>query len=84
MISLGAVIASWMNFLLCSAVSKYLGHFPQGLVEFHILIDALDCPALGHPATVRATAGTVALTTARMMFSWTQFKVVQRSLAPSP
>jgi hypothetical protein len=50
-----------MNFLLCSAVSKYLGHFPEGLVEFHILIDALDCPALGHPATVRATAGTVAL-----------------------
>jgi hypothetical protein len=53
-----------MKFLLCCAVSKYLGHFPEGLVEFHILIDALDCPALGHPATVRATAGTVALTTA--------------------
>jgi len=48
----------WMNFLLCSAVSKYLGHFPEGLVEFHILIDALDCPAVGHPATVRAAAGT--------------------------
>jgi hypothetical protein len=53
-----------MNFLLCSAVSKYLGHFPEGLIEFHILIDALDCPALGHPATVRATAEAVALTTA--------------------
>src|ERR1700747_1693468 len=57
-----------MIFLLCCAVSKYLGHFPQGLVEFHILIDALDCPALGHPATVRATAGTVALTTANDVF----------------
>jgi hypothetical protein len=57
-----------MNLLLCSAVSKYLGHFPEGLVEFHILIDALDCPALGHPATVRATAGTVALTTANDVF----------------
>src|ERR1700733_8057537 len=53
-----------MKFLLCSAVSKYLGHFPEGLIEFHILIDALDCPALGHPATVRAAAGTVTLTTA--------------------
>jgi hypothetical protein len=52
-----------MIFLLCSAVSKYLGYFPEGLVEFHILIDALDPPALGHAATVRATAGTVALTT---------------------
>ena len=49
-------------------VSKYLGHFPEGLVEFHILIDALDCPALGHPAAVRATAGTVALTTANDVF----------------
>jgi hypothetical protein len=57
-----------MNFLLCSAVSKYLGHFPEGLVEFHILIDAPDCPALGHPATVRAAAGTVALTTANDVF----------------
>ena len=54
--------------LLGSAVSKYLGHFPEGLVEFHILIDALDCPALGHPATVRAAAGTVALTTANDVF----------------
>src|ERR1700739_1739093 len=53
-----------MNPLLWSAVSKYLGHFPEGLVEFLILIDALDCPALGHPATVRATARTVTLTTA--------------------
>jgi hypothetical protein len=26
---------------VCSAVSKYLGHLPEGLVEFHILIDAL-------------------------------------------
>jgi hypothetical protein len=58
----------WMNFLLCSAVSKYLGHFPEGLIEFHILIDTLDCPALGHPATVRAAAGTVALTTANDVF----------------
>jgi len=31
-------------------------NFPEGLIEFHILIDALDCPALGHPATVRAAA----------------------------
>jgi hypothetical protein len=54
--------------LLCSAVSKYLGHFPEGLIEFHILIDALDCPALGHPATVRAAARTVALTTANDVF----------------
>src|SRR5580700_7616214 len=53
-----------MEFLLRCAVSKYLGHFPEGLVELHILIDALDCPALGHPATVRAAAGTVTLTTA--------------------
>src|SRR5258708_24766109 len=58
----------WMNFLLCCAVSKYLGHFPEGLVEFHILIDALDCPALGHPATVRTAAGAVALTTANDVF----------------
>jgi hypothetical protein len=48
---------------LCFTVSKYLGHFPKGLVEFHILIDALDCPALGQPATVRAAAGMVTLTT---------------------
>ena len=48
-----------MKFLLCSAVSKYLGHFPEGPVEFHILMDALDCPALGHPATVEAAAGTL-------------------------
>ena len=54
--------------LLCFAASKHLGHFPEGLVEFHILIDALDCPALGHPATVRATAGTVTLTTANNVF----------------
>jgi hypothetical protein len=40
-------LPDWMNFLLRSAVSKYLGHFPEGLVEFHILIDALDGPALG-------------------------------------
>jgi hypothetical protein len=53
-----------VEFLLRCAVSKYLGHFPEGLIEFHILIDALDCPALGHPAAVRAAAGTVALTTA--------------------
>jgi hypothetical protein len=32
------------------------------------LIDALNCPALGHPATVRAAAGTVALTTANDVF----------------
>jgi hypothetical protein len=54
--------------LLCSTVSKYLGPFPEGLIEFHILIDALDCPALGHPATIRAAAGTVALTTANDVF----------------
>ena len=42
--------------------------FPKELVEFHILIDTLDCPALGHPATVRAAAGTVALTTANDVF----------------
>jgi hypothetical protein len=57
-----------MEFLLRSAVSKYLGHFPEGLIEFHVLIDALDCPALGHPATVRAAAGTVVLTTANDVF----------------
>src|ERR1700746_649215 len=57
-----------MKFLLCSAVSEYLGHFPKGLIEFHILIDALDCPALGHPATVRAATGTVTLTTANDVF----------------
>ena len=56
------------EFLLCFAVSKHLGHFPEGLIEFHIFIDALDCPAFGHPATVRATAGTVALTTANDIF----------------
>jgi hypothetical protein len=54
--------------LLCSALSKHLGHFPESLIEFHILIDALDCSALGHPATVRAAAGTVALTTANDVF----------------
>ncbi|HEY4813782.1 MAG TPA: hypothetical protein VIH58_03845, partial [Chthoniobacterales bacterium] len=53
------------DLLLRSAVSKYLGHFPEDLIEFHILIDALDCPALGHPATVRAAARTVTLTTAK-------------------
>jgi hypothetical protein len=58
----------WMEFLLGSAVSKHLGHFPEGLIEFHILIDALDCPAPGHPATVRAAAGTVALTIANDVF----------------
>jgi hypothetical protein len=54
--------------LLCSAVSKYLGHFPEGLVKFHILIDALDCLPVGHPATIRAAAGMVALTTANDVF----------------
>jgi hypothetical protein len=29
------------------SISQYLGHFPEGLVEFHILIDVLDCLALG-------------------------------------
>src|SRR5258708_37097512 len=58
----------WMEFLLRCAVSKYLGHFPEGLIEFHILIDALDCPALGHPATIRAAARTVTLTTANDVF----------------
>ena len=53
---------------MCSAVSKYLGHFPEGLVEFHILVNALDCPALGHPGTIRAAARTVALTTANDVF----------------
>ena len=53
---------------LAPAVSKYLGHFPEGLIEFHILIDALDCPALRHPATVRAAPGRVALTTADDVF----------------
>src|SRR5258708_33913149 len=57
-----------MNSLLCSGVSKYLGHFPEGLVELHILIDALDCPALGHPATVRATAGMGAPTPPKAVF----------------
>jgi hypothetical protein len=68
---------------LAPAVSKYLGHFPEGLIEFHILIDALDCPALGHPATVRAAARTVALTAANDVL----LDAVQRdkrSLAPSP
>src|SRR5580692_7735374 len=60
----GEPLPRWLNFLLCSAVSKYHGHFPKGLIEFHILIDALDCPALGYPATVRAAARTVTLTTA--------------------
>src|SRR5580700_11831756 len=64
----GEPLPRWLNFLLCSTVSKYLGHFPKGLIEFHILIDALDCPALGHPATVRAAAGTVTLTTANDVF----------------
>jgi hypothetical protein len=49
-------------------VPKYLGHFPESLVEFHILIDAPDCPALGHPATIRAAAETVTLTTANNVF----------------
>jgi hypothetical protein len=31
-----------MNFLLCAAVSKYLGHFPEGLVELAFKIDALE------------------------------------------
>jgi hypothetical protein len=32
------------------------------------LFNALDCPALGHPATVRAASGTIALTTANDVF----------------
>src|SRR5580700_10278426 len=43
----------WNDWLFCFAVSKTLGHFPEGFVELHILIDALDGPGLGHPATVR-------------------------------
>jgi hypothetical protein len=54
--------------LLRCAASKYLGHFPEGLIEFHILIDAFDCPALGHPGTIRAAARTVTLTTANDVF----------------
>jgi len=57
-----------MNFLLCSAVSKYLGHLPEGFVEFHILINAFDCSALGHPATVRAAARVVALAATNDVF----------------
>jgi hypothetical protein len=48
--------------LLCSACAKHLGHLPEGFVEFHILINAFDCPALGHPATVWTEARVVALT----------------------
>jgi hypothetical protein len=40
--------------LLHSARAKHLGHLPKGFVEFHILIDAFDCPTLWasgyHPA----------------------------------
>jgi hypothetical protein len=54
--------------LLRSARAKYLGHLPEGFVEFHILINAFDCPALGHPATVWAAARVVALTAANDVF----------------
>jgi hypothetical protein len=57
-------LARFGSSLLCYLVSKYLGHFPKGLVEFHILVDALDCSCLRHPGTVRAESGRVALTTA--------------------
>ena len=46
-------------------------HRPRGLVvsyRYAVLIDALDCPALGHPATIRAAARTVTLTTPNDVF----------------
>ena len=47
--------------LLCRTVAKRFGHFPKGLVKFHILVDALDCPGLRHPATIWAEPGRVTL-----------------------
>jgi len=48
--------------------AKNLGHLPEGFVEFHVLINAFDCSALGHPATVRAAARVVALTATNDVF----------------
>jgi len=47
---------------------KYLGHLPEGFVEFHILINAFDCPALGHAPTMRAAARVVALAATNDVF----------------
>jgi hypothetical protein len=41
---------------------------PECLVELHILINAVDCSALWHPATVRAAARVVALTASNDVF----------------
>jgi hypothetical protein len=68
------------------------GHAPEGLVQLDIFIDACDGSALGHSAPVWPATRVVALTTADNVFLnlcgaqhyWTVFKVVQRSLAPSP
>src|SRR5260221_12435422 len=64
----------WMNFLLGSAVSKYLGYFPDGLVEFHVFIDTLYCPALGLPVTCRPTTGLV-----RLIFVFILFGAIPQS-----
>jgi hypothetical protein len=40
----------------------------MNLVELHILINAVDCSALWHPATVRAAARVVALTASNDVF----------------
>jgi hypothetical protein len=57
-----------MRVLLCFACAKYLGHLPEGFVEFHILINAFDCPALGHAPTMQAAARVVALTATNDVF----------------
>ena len=54
--------------LLRSARAENLGHLPECLVELHILINAVDCSALWHPATVRAAARVVALTASNDVF----------------
>ena len=50
--------STWRPSASCSNGSPR-GKTSQTPSEFHILIDALDCPALGHPATIRATASGV-------------------------
>jgi hypothetical protein len=46
---------------LCSARAKYIGYLTEGFVEFHILINAFDCPALGYAPTMLSPARVVAL-----------------------
>jgi len=68
---------------MCSAVSKYLGHFSRGpVLSFHISALPVIAHALEHRYRP-GDGGTVALTTANDVFL-TQFNVVSKIFRAGP